>query len=61
LVIPAVGRDGGDEVLPFDQIVAGNSPTAAEPDAEEDETGGEGLDEEEQELLELLEALEEEL
>jgi cytochrome c peroxidase len=59
IVLPAVGRDGGDEVLPFDEIVAGDSPTDVEPKTEEGNGGEEPQldDAEQQRLLDLLKDL----
>jgi len=56
VVLPAVGRDGGEALLPFDAIVSGDSSGDDEP--EEDEEGANSPDEEA--LLELLERLQDE-
>ena len=55
VVLPAVGRDGGDDIQTFDQIVPGDSPTDNVPD--EEASPGAGGDIDQDALLELLEQL----
>lgn len=63
IVLPAVGRDGGDEVLAFDEIVPGDSPTSVPrrtlvedvfPNDDHDHGDEDDLDADAQKLLEIL-------
>ncbi len=57
LVLPAVGRDGGEEVLAFDQIVSGGGSTTDEQPEDGNAPEEELDDEEQQRLLDLLQDL----